>query len=101
MSKGKGESRPSGSEVSGAKNVNGFTPTETRILRVLADGNRHHKDELFQCLEDDLASKNALEVRICMIRKKLEPKAETILVEWWQRRRYYRQVRLIWPESRG
>ena len=78
-----------------------FTPTETRILRVLADGKRHSRAELMDCLDDDMASRNALAVRLCHLRKKLEPKAETILIEWWERRRFYRQVRLIWPADRG
>ena len=77
--------------------MEGFTPTEARILKVLADGQRHSKDELFKCLEDDLSSMNALEVRICHLRKKINPKAEEIIVEWWQRKRFYRQVRLLYP----
>ena len=75
-----------------------FTPTETRLLRILADGNRHLMVELFECLDDELSSKNALAKAVCLLRKKLEPRGEGIIVEWWQRRRYYRQVRFL-PSS--
>ena len=71
-------------------------------MRILADGKRHPKEEFYGCIEDDLADKYT---RICncmsAIRKKLRPKAEDIIVEWWERKRYYRWVRLLYPEDRG
>lgn len=87
--------------------MDGFTPTQSRILRVLADGKRHSKDEL---LSDGRADNDpdkqvmdveTLYVHICNIRKILNPRAEDIIVESYQRRPYYRWVRLLYPESRG
>lgn len=75
-----------------------FTPTETRLLKILSDGNRHHKDELFECLDDDMSSLNALAKAICLLRKKL-PNGDGILVEWWRRKRFYRLVRYIGREN--
>ena len=71
-------------------------------MRILADGKRHRREELEACIEDDLADRyRCLNNRLSDIRKKLRPKAEDVIVEWWERRRYYRWVRLIYPEDRG
>lgn len=55
----------------------GFTPTEVRILNVLADGHPHSKAELLAVI-DEQADANALRVHIHRIRKKLEPHNQTI-----------------------
>ena len=75
-----------------------FTPTETRLLRMLSDGNRHLKTELMTCIEDDLANPMTVNYHLCNIRKKLRDRGEGIIVELWERRIYYRQVRFL-PSS--
>ena len=82
--------------------ANEFTPTQTRILHVLNDGKRHHKDDLYPCIEDELADHySSLKNHLSCIRKRLRPRGEDIIVELWERRTYYRWVRMLWPESRG
>lgn len=55
-----------------------FTPTETRILNLLADGKPHARDELLACLWDELSGKAALLTHLTRIRRKLEPFGQTI-----------------------
>lgn len=72
-----------------------FTKTQERILRVLADGQRHHKTELKEVLRDPEAQPRALIQHISILRKKLRPVGEDIVCEFYQRRIHYRHVRLI------
>lgn len=59
-----------------------FTPTEQRILSVLADGEPHSREELYQCIDDELANrKRVLAVHICNIRLKLKPYGQTIVCQ--------------------
>lgn len=55
-----------------------FTPTEKRILNVLADGKPHEVEELRACLDDELAGETALMFHIFRIRKKLKPYGQYI-----------------------
>lgn len=50
-----------------------FTPQESRILNKLADGRPHSRDELLECLDDELSDKISLLMSISRIRKKLKP----------------------------
>lgn len=72
-----------------------FTPTEERILHVLADGLPHTKAELLAVLEDDQASPRGMTVHITRIRKKLLPRGEHIVNEYSYGRWLYRHVRLL------
>ena len=58
-----------------------FTPTEQRIVDLLADGLQHTKDEMVKCLHDDLAPAAALYFHIYNIRRKIEPLGEYLAVE--------------------
>lgn len=69
-----------------------FSPTEQRMLAVLADGLRHTKKELFACLDDDLAEIRAIRGHICRLRPKLNKIGEHIVSEFYLRKHYYRQV---------
>lgn len=75
--------------------VNGFSPTQTKILRVLSDGMPHSRHELHACLDDPLSNLKALWFHICMMRKTLRPKGEDIICEYCSRSYYYRHVRLL------
>ena len=48
-----------------------LTPTEARILAVLADGKPHARGVLMRCLDDDLAGPGALRIHIHRLRQKL------------------------------
>lgn len=72
----------------------GWTPTESRILAVLADGEAHPRAELFACLNDDLGKNNNLAVRLHYIRRKL-PRGQTIITELSGRAIFYRHVMLL------
>ena len=48
-----------------------LTPTQVRLLTCLSDRKGHSTQELFELLSDPLSSKNALEVAINGLRKKL------------------------------
>lgn len=50
-----------------------FTPTERRILDLLADGQLHNRKEVHACLDDDLANPTAIKFHISNMRKKLNP----------------------------
>lgn len=78
-----------------------FTPTQQRILMVLADGLRHTKEELFPCLYDELGSIENVKDHISRMRKKLQPRGEDILCEVYYNRLYYRHVRLLANPYRG
>lgn len=72
-----------------------FTPTETKLLNVLSDGQAHTREELRVCLTDELVGPKALSVHIYRIRKMLNTRGETIVCEFRYRKYYYRHVRLL------
>lgn len=72
-----------------------FTPTEQRILVVLADGCAHSKAELDRCLNDDMAGSNTLSVHLTHIRHKLDAVGQTILCNRRNGLVTYSHVRLI------
>lgn len=75
--------------------TNGFTPTQQRMLNVLADGQAHTREELHACLEDELSAKNAIKNHITAIRKRIQPVGQDVICEWRDRKYQYRQIRLI------
>lgn len=72
-----------------------FTPTQRRILAVLADGDAHTPEELLKCLDDELATKPNLRVHLSLIRRHLRPAGQDILCVYVGRDYLYRHVRLI------
>lgn len=59
------------------RDVNGFTPTQARIMAVLADGTWHPKRELLAAI-DEMAEDNLLYQHMFDIRKIIEPRREVI-----------------------
>jgi hypothetical protein len=51
----------------------GFTPTERRILTMLADGFAHTRAELRSCSDDELSSLKAIQMAVSRLRKKIGP----------------------------
>lgn len=77
-----------------------FTPTQRRILQVLADGEPHAREELHKCLDDDLAGASAVRKHICLMRKVLRPMGQDVICQLRNRRLFYRQIRhLVPPQS--
>lgn len=73
-----------------------FTPTEERMLVVLSDGDRHKKEELHKCLFDELSQLMTVNYHIQNMRRKLERKGQTIVVERGKGYDlFYRHVRLL------
>jgi len=66
------------------------TPTQKRMLALLADGQAHAKRELQALLEDELAGRGAVRRQICEARKIARAQGGEIICE---RVIFYRHVR--------
>lgn len=77
----------------------GFTPTEVRILNVLADGQPHPVAELMKCLDDELAERVNLQMHISRIRKKLAPVGQWIVCQVGEGPRSYRHIQKVSPAT--
>ncbi len=56
-----------------------FTPTQLRIVQLLADGKRHTSDEIHKLLWDETSDKNAIRFHISLARKTLRLIGEDIV----------------------
>lgn len=74
---------------------NEFTPTQTKILNLLADGKPHTKNEVRMTIGDEFTSDATLRMHISNIRIRLKNRCEDIVCRIDQRRAYYQHVRLI------
>ena len=75
-----------------------FTPKQKIILRILKDGERHHREELLEALTEDGNKKmrpKTLSVHLSSLRKLLRTVGQDIVCEYHARTYYYRQIRLI------
>lgn len=72
-----------------------FSPIQQRMLVVLSDGRPHSREELRQCLADDLAQAASVSYHIALIRRALRPQGQDLICEYDRRRRFYRHVRLL------
>ena len=52
-----------------------LTPTEQRLIDLLADGNVHSQQDMLGCLSDELASVDALNTHLCRLRGKIRLRA--------------------------
>lgn len=77
----------------------GYTPTERRMLAVLADGMRHPREELVACLWDELSKPSTIQYHLSNIRKVLRPMGQDIICEYYQHTFFYRHVRLLTHKS--
>ena len=76
--------------------VTGFTKTHMALLRILADGEPHTREELRTCL-DELANEKALNRHFIAMRKLLRPQGQTILCVSRHRQIHYCWVQLCPP----
>ena len=82
-------------------NGNGFTPTQNRMLDVLADGMAHTRQELHACLSDELSAETSIQPHITHLRKRLRLKGQDILCEVAGRDVRYRHVRMLASAADG
>lgn len=71
-----------------------FTPTQRRMLTILADGKAHTRQELFACLSDDMADLSAIKWHLSKLREKLRPMGQDVICEINMGIKY-RHVRLL------
>lgn len=76
--------------------VNGWTPTEKRIIDLLSDGLPHTRDEVFKCLWDDQSNLDAIKGHLSRMRDKA-PHLD-IVCTLHHRRICYRLVRRLRDE---
>lgn len=72
-----------------------FTPTERRILALLADGRPHPRRAIHRLLPDDLGPLSNVQPHISNLRAKLRDRGETIVCELARGYIAYRHVRLL------
>lgn len=76
---------------------NGYTPTQQRMLAVLADEKPHNRFELQKCLRDEMTSVDTVKVHIATLRKRLRLEKYDISCELLSGESYYRLVRTAHP----
>ena len=77
-----------------------YTPTQQRIMDLLADGLRHNKYELHACLEDQLGPVSNIHAHLSILRTYLRGRGLDILCEYYNRGIHYRLVRLLHATSK-
>ncbi len=80
-------------------NPSGYTPIEQRMINLLSDGIRHSYEEMFQCLDDELAGNTAVLFHITNLKNKLAKKGFGITSQRENKVTYYRMVRFIGKSS--
>lgn len=74
----------------------GLSPVQKKMYDVLSDGEAHTKQELFNCLFDELSTMTAIGHHITELRKYLEPKGMGILFVMTHPKTFrYRMVRFV------
>lgn len=79
--------------------LRGFTRTEMKILNLLADGERHSREEIHKQLPDELSAITQVKDHICQIRKRLRAYGQYLICENYKRKTYYRRVILLFPHN--
>ena len=77
-----------------------FTPTERKILAVLADGERHNRREFHGPLGMMVVEKgddNVLNVHMCNLKVKLGPMGKWVIAEKTPGGTFYSLVKLVKP----
>ena len=72
-----------------------FTPTEKKMLKLLADGLPHTRRELHAILYDDQGALSNIQVHLSRIRRKIKHTGKGIICELSSRRICYRLVHLV------
>jgi len=83
-----------------ARDVNGFTPTQARIMYVLQDGTWHSAAELEKAV-DEYCSGSLLRAHLTYLRRILDTRQEVIKVSYKQGVTYYMHSKLLAPMING
>lgn len=78
-----------------------FSPTQQRLIDLLADGQPHLRSHLVAELHDELADRITLKSYLRRLRVKLRPRGQDIIAQSLHRRIYYRHVRLLNGPPKG
>ena len=78
-----------------------YTPTERRIMEVLSDGMYHTREELHECLNDDLCVLSRIQMHVSNIRKKLNRIGQDIICGLHRGKPHYRLVRMLHSANTG
>jgi DNA-binding winged helix-turn-helix (wHTH) protein len=89
-----------GSDNGRQRSRRSFTPIEARIIQVLSDGMAHTRQELHQCLDDDLSRLSSIQFHISNIRRKLRGRGEDVVCVLDGTIKY-RHIRLIRSSNDG
>ena len=74
--------------------MSSYTPTQQRILDLLSDGQPHPREELLECIDDELSNPHNLPNHLCLLRKRL-PADHDIICQLLRNKIHYRHVRLL------
>jgi hypothetical protein len=72
-----------------------YTPSEQRIIDLLADGMPHERREVLACLKDEMATLNSLSVMIHRLRPKVRELGQEIVTEYRRGGYWYRHIILL------
>ena len=72
-----------------------WTPIQAAIAELLSDGERHKREELRACINDEEASNENVQSHVSEMRKKLKARGQTIVCELYNGTLYYRHVALL------
>lgn len=72
-----------------------FTKTQTRLLTLLSDGVPHAKQEMRDCLYDDMGALSNVHFHVTCIRKKIRPAGYRIMIQFQGRTPLYCLVKAI------
>lgn len=79
-----------------------YTPTQERILAVLADGLMHSKEEMCRAIDSERPEDvDSLAFHLSILRKKLRPLGTDVICQFYERRIWYRHVRLLHSYQAG
>ena len=77
-----------------------FTPTQEKLLAILADGAPHLRQELLDVFDDPMPTRKKLTNHLMAIRKVLRPIGHDIVCQLLYQKCYYRHVRILAPLDR-
>lgn len=75
-----------------------LTPTQARMMALLADGLPHARGELRLCLHDELGAVSNIEPHLTAIRKHVRPSGRDVLCVIHRRTVHYQLVLVVRPD---
>lgn len=72
-----------------------FTDTQQRILRILADGEPHKREELVLSFTDKVSNPKVLDNHLSAMRKELRRCGQDIICQFIKRSNHFRLIALV------